>query len=160
MPFSSMLLEYNLDYNCLSYSFLGFNSGRPCRFLCKILTCLSVKVFEPFGPLYEVWMARSVPCFAFVVFRYLIISKEISKFQIINVGKKTFCVDKEIVDNNRQASNVKSVGTEFDRSNWDFIGARTVYYVCFNILFSCLGKKTTRTKLARLSMARRFVEGQ
>ncbi|CAB4066956.1 SFRS7 [Lepeophtheirus salmonis] len=28
------------------------------------------KVFGKFGPLKEIWMARSVPCFAFVVFRY------------------------------------------------------------------------------------------
>lgn len=28
------------------------------------------KVFGKFGPLKEIWMARSVPCFAFVVYRY------------------------------------------------------------------------------------------
>ena len=28
------------------------------------------RCFGKFGPLKEIWMARSVPCFAFVVFRY------------------------------------------------------------------------------------------
>merc|ERR1712184_230134 len=28
------------------------------------------KVFGKYGPLKEIWMARSVPCFAFVVYRY------------------------------------------------------------------------------------------
>ena len=28
------------------------------------------KIFGKYGPLKEIWMARSVPCFAFVVYRY------------------------------------------------------------------------------------------
>ena len=34
------------------------------------------RTFGKFGPLKEIWMARSIPCFAFVVFRYLEDSKE------------------------------------------------------------------------------------
>ena len=28
------------------------------------------RTFEKFGPLFEVWLARSPPCFAFVVYRH------------------------------------------------------------------------------------------